>query len=65
MELVIFDAHQGLKRAASKVLQANWQCCRMHFCRGILFYVAKPHQDMVAAMVRTVFAQQDQGQARE
>ncbi|MDN3519281.1 IS256 family transposase [Aquisalimonas lutea] len=64
VELVISDAHQGLKRAVGEVLHASWQRCRVHFMRNILSYVAKRHQSMVAAMVRTVFAQQDHAEAR-
>lgn len=64
VDLVISDAHQGLKRAVAQVLQASWQRCRVHFMRNILSYVARRHQSMVAAMVRTVFAQQDGAQAR-
>lgn len=64
VELVISDAHRGLKRAVGQVIAATWQRCRVHFMRNILSYVAKRHQSMVAAMVRTVFAQEDQAQAR-
>jgi transposase-like protein len=65
VELVISDAHQGLKHAVAEVLAASWQRCRVHFLRNILAHVPKRHQSMVAALVRTVFAQQDQAQARQ
>ncbi len=65
VERVISDAHQGRKRAVGQVLAASWQRCRVHFMRDILSYVAKRHQGMVAAMVRTVFAREEQHQARE
>jgi transposase-like protein len=56
VRLVISDAHEGLKRAASKTLQgASWQRCRVHFARNILARVPKGHQDVVAAALRTVF----------
>jgi putative transposase len=29
VKLVISDAHEGLKKAASKVLSATWQRCRV------------------------------------
>ncbi len=31
VQLVISDAHEGLKAAARKVLGAGWQRCRVHF----------------------------------
>ena len=31
VKLVISDAHEGLKAAASKVLKTTWQRCRVHF----------------------------------
>jgi putative transposase len=65
VELVISDAHEGLKRAVTQVLAASWQRCRVHFLRNILAYVPKAQQSMVAALVRTVFAQADQAQARQ
>ncbi|MBF0153932.1 MAG: transposase, partial [Magnetococcales bacterium] len=38
--------------------------CRVHFMRNILACVAKTHADMVAAAVRTAFAQEDLEAAR-
>ena len=34
VKLIISDAHEGLKAAASKVLGSTWQRCRMHFMRN-------------------------------
>lgn len=31
VKLVISDAHEGIKAAVSKVLNATWQRCRVHF----------------------------------
>jgi len=65
VQLVISDAHQGLKAAAARVLQgAGWQRCRVHFVRNALAKVAKGHAEMVAATIRTVFAQPDAAGAR-
>jgi transposase-like protein len=64
--LVISDAHQGLKGAIAAVLQgASWQRCRVHFMRNALGLVPKTAAQMVAATIRTVFAQPDPTTARE
>ncbi|MBF0615070.1 MAG: IS256 family transposase [Magnetococcales bacterium] len=65
VRLVISDAHGGLKAAIAKVLGATWQRCRVHFMRNILACVTKSHTDMVATLVRTVFAQEDLEAARQ
>jgi putative transposase len=58
VQLVISDAHAGLKAAiASLLIGAAWQRCRVHFLRNVLAQVPKGHAEMVAAAVRTVFAQ--------
>ena len=36
---------------------AAWQRCRVHFMRNALAKVNKGHAEMVAATIRTVFAQ--------
>jgi putative transposase len=63
---VISDAHAGLKAAiAAVMLGASWQRCRVHFLRNVLAQVPKGSQTMVAAAVRTVFAQPDAEHVRE
>jgi len=65
VQLVISDAHTGLKTAvASTLLNASWQRCRIHFGRTLLAAVPAGHGDMVAAAVRTIFAQPDAGSVR-
>ena len=60
MKLVISDAHTGLKKAIGTVFQgAAWQRCRVHFMRNVLSIVPKGSQEMVASIVRTIFAQPD------
>jgi putative transposase len=66
VRLVASDAHAGLKRALTTVLQgASWQRCRVHFVRNALALVPKSAQQLVAATIRTVFAQPDATSARE
>ena len=66
VQLVISDAHQGLKGSIAAVLQgASWQRCRVHFVRNALGLVPKAAAEMVAATIRTVFAQPDPAMARE
>ena len=65
VKLVIADAHAGLKAAISKVLKATAQRCRVHFMRNALAHVPKGQRQMVAALIRTVFAQESEADARE
>jgi putative transposase len=59
-QLVISDAHTGLKAAIDTVLLgAAWQRCRVHFMRNVLAKVPRGNSEMVAAAIRTVFAQPD------
>jgi putative transposase len=60
VELVISDAHQGLKEAIAAVLPgASWQRCRTHFMGNLLTRVPKSARGLVATLVRSVFAQPD------
>jgi putative transposase len=60
VQLVISDAHTGLKAAIGAVmLGAAWQRCRVHFMRNVLAVVPRGNTEMVAAAIRTVFAQPD------
>jgi putative transposase len=66
VQLVISDAHTGLKQAISAVLLgAAWQRCRVHFLRNVLGTVPKGSAEMVAAAIRTIFAQPDATHVRE
>jgi putative transposase len=60
VQLVIADAHLGLQQAAGAVLAgAATQRCRVHFLRNALAQVPKASAEMVAAAIRTIFAQPD------
>jgi putative transposase len=58
VKLVVSDAHEGLKGAiASCIPGASWQRCRTHFARNVLTKVPKGAQDMVATLMRSIYAQ--------
>ena len=58
VQLVVSDAHTGLKQAVAAVMAgAAWQRCRVHFLRNVLARVPKGSAEMVAAAIRTIFAQ--------
>jgi transposase-like protein len=60
VQLVISDAHEGLKAAVRAVFAgASWQRCRVHFVRNVLAHIPKGDKAMMAAAVRTIFAQPD------
>jgi len=66
VELVISDAHPGLRDAiASTMTGASWQRCRTHFIRNLLVRVPKATQSLVATLVRSIFAQPDAESVRE
>jgi putative transposase len=65
VNLVISDAHRGLQAAIRKTMQGSaWQRCRVHLMRNILSHVPRGQAEMVAAFVRTIFAQPDADAAR-
>jgi len=65
-QVVTSDAHEGLKGAIAAVMQgASWQRCRVHFVRNALAHVPKSAAPMVAATIRTAFAQPDPLAAHE
>ena len=56
MELVISDAHHGLKDAiATSFASAAWQRCRTQFMTNLLTRVPKRAQPGVATMVHTIY----------
>jgi putative transposase len=58
VQLVVSDAHTGLTQAIAAIMAgACWQRCRVHFLRNVLARVPKASAEMVAAAIRTIFAQ--------
>jgi transposase-like protein len=64
VKLVVSDAHEGIKGAVSKVLNATWQRCRVHFMRNALAHAGKNGRRVVSAFIGTAFAQDDAEAAR-
>jgi putative transposase len=62
---VISDAHEGLKAVVTKVLNATWQRCRVHFMRNVLAHAGKSGRRVVSAFIATAFAQDTLEAARE
>jgi len=66
VQLVISDAHEGLKAAIGAVLLgAAWQRCRVHFLRNVLTRIPRGSAEMVLAAIRTIFAQPDAASVSE
>ncbi len=60
VELVISDAHGGIKAAIAAVMgDASWQRCRTHFMANLATRVPKANWPMVATLVRSIFEQPD------
>jgi putative transposase len=64
VKLVISDAHEGIKAAVAKVLNATWQRCRVHFMRNVLAHAGRQGRRVVSAFIATAFAQDDAETAR-
>jgi len=64
VKLVVSDAHEGLKAAITKILNATWQRCRVHFMRNALAHAGKQGRSVVSAFIGTAFAQGDAEAAR-
>jgi transposase-like protein len=65
VRLVTSDAHLGIRAAVGATLDgAAWQRCRVHLLRDLLTHVPRHASAMVAAFVRTIFAQPDEAAAR-
>jgi putative transposase len=59
VKLVISDAHEGLKAAIAKVLNATWQRCRVHTMRNLLAHAGRQGRGVASAFIATAFAQED------
>ena len=65
VQLVVSDAHAGLKKAIAQVLGCPWQRCSVHFLRESLGHARREQQPMLAALLRPIFNADNGEQARE
>ena len=63
VKLVIADDHKGLRAAARRVFDATHQRCRVHWMRNALAHAPTKQRSAVAAMLRTIFAQETRADA--
>ncbi len=65
VQLVVSDAHAGLKKAIAQVLGCPWQRCSVHFLRDALGHARREQQPMLAALLRPIFNADSREQASE
>ncbi|TGN37543.1 IS256 family transposase [Paracoccus liaowanqingii] len=63
VKLVIADDHKGLRAAARRVFNATQQRCRVHWMRNALAHAPAKSRAAVAAMLKTIFAQETKAEA--
>ena len=63
VKLVIADDHKGLCAAARRVFNATHQRCRIHWMRNALAHAPTKQRMAVAAMLKTIFAQETKADA--
>ena len=56
VKLVISDAHEGIKAAVSKVFNATWQRCRVHFMRNALAHAGNSEANAISRMACGTFS---------
>jgi len=63
VKLVVADDHKGLRAAARRVFDATHQRCRVHWLRNALAHAPAKSRTAVAAMLKTIFAQETKTEA--
>ena len=64
VKLVIADNHKGLRAAARRVFNTTHQRCRIHWMRNALGHAPAKERTAVAAMLKTIFAQETKAEAQ-
>jgi transposase-like protein len=65
VQLVISDAHEGLKAAIARVLACPWQRCSVHFVRDMDQHVRRDQRGLIGAALREIFNAEDRDQAKQ
>ena len=65
VQLVVSDAHEGLKAAIARLLRCPWQRCSVHFLRDCLGHARKDQHGLLAALIRPLFQANSAEQARQ
>jgi putative transposase len=65
VQLVVSDAHEGLKQAIARVLCCPWQRCTVHFLRDCLGHARRDQHGLLGALIRPIFQADSQAQARD
>jgi putative transposase len=65
VQLVVSDAHEGLKAAIARLLRCPWQRCTVHFLRDCLGHARRDQHGLLAALIRPIFQADSGDQARE
>jgi putative transposase len=65
VQLVISDAHEGLRNAIAKVLGAPWQRCTVHVLRDCLGHARNARHRLLGALIRPIFNADDLAAARD
>jgi transposase-like protein len=65
VQLVISDAHEGLKAAIARVLACPWQRCTVHFVRDMDQHVRRDQRGLIGAALREIFNAEDHAQAKQ
>ena len=65
VQLVVSDAHEGLKAAIARLLHCPWQRCGVHFRRDCLGHARNDQHGLLAALIRPIFQADCGEQARQ
>jgi transposase-like protein len=66
VQLVISDAHAGLRKAIHSVLNGcSWQRCTVHFLRDVMSHLPRSAQTLAGAALKNIFKQPTEREARD
>jgi putative transposase len=65
VQLVVSDAHEGLKAAIGRIVSCPWQRCTLHLLRDCLGHARRDQHGLLAALIRPIFQADSAGQARD